>query len=130
MESSARREYILGTSDAELARLAFQHDLWRGVTGAFLDRLSIAEGSFVLDAGSGPGFDALELALRVGPRGRVVALDSSARWERHLMELVKARGRVLRGKPPATRGDRVPEPDRRMVSSRTLTVRSEGSARS
>jgi SAM-dependent methyltransferase len=85
-------EYILGTSDAELDRLAVQHEIWREVTTPFLDRLEIAPGARVLDAGSGPGFVSLELAERVGPRGKVVALDASPRWERHLSEIVRMRG--------------------------------------
>lgn len=85
-------EYLLGTSDTELDRLAFQHEVWRPVTDAFLDRLAIAPGSRVLDAGSGPGFVALDLARRVGPGGRVVAVDASPRWEQHLREVALARG--------------------------------------
>ncbi len=87
-----RMEYILGTSDAELDRLALQHEIWRSVTTPFLDRLDITPGARILDAGCGPGFVALELAERVGPTGRVVALDSSPRWERHLRDVAAQRG--------------------------------------
>ena len=40
-----------------------------------LDLLSPALGDVVADVGAGPGFFALPLARRVGPQGRVLALD-------------------------------------------------------
>ena len=85
-------EYLLGTSDSEMDRLEFQHEVWRPITDAFLDRLAIAPGWRVLDAGSGPGHVALDLAHRVGPGGRVVAIDASPRWEQHVRDLALARG--------------------------------------
>ncbi len=77
-------EYVLGTSDAELDRLAFQHEVWGPVTRAFLARLGVAPGWRVLDLGCGPGLVTFELADLVGPRGQVVALDESARWIDHV----------------------------------------------
>lgn len=77
-------QYPLGTNAQELARLAFQHEVWGGVTRALLDRLGLERGARCLDLGAGPGFVALELAERVGPTGRVVALDESSLWIEHL----------------------------------------------
>jgi len=76
--------YPLGTSDAELDRLRFQHEVWGEETRAFLDRIGVMPGARVLDLGCGPGFVAFELAERVGPRGEVVALDESPRWIEHV----------------------------------------------
>ena len=43
--------------------------------GTLLDRAGVAPGMTVLDAGCGPGRVTLPAAARVGPAGRVVALD-------------------------------------------------------
>jgi len=77
-------EYVLGTSDHELERLGFQHEVWGPMTERFLDRLRIAPGQRVLDAGCGPGFVVESLRTRVGSGGRVVALDESPKWMAHL----------------------------------------------
>lgn len=42
-----------------------------------LDPLALVVGERVLDVGAGPGFLAAEMAARVGPTGRVAALDES-----------------------------------------------------
>lgn len=78
--------YLLGTSDAELDRLAFQHGLWGPVSEAFLDRLGIGPGMRVLDLGCGPGLLTADLLRRVGPDGHVTALDPSERWHGILRE--------------------------------------------
>jgi SAM-dependent methyltransferase len=85
-------DYILGASDLERDRLAFQHEVWSPVTERFLDRLGSLEGASVLDAGAGPGFVLESLIARVGPSGRVVALDESPRWIAHLERTRAARG--------------------------------------
>ena len=76
--------YPLGTSDLELERLAFQHEVWGARTRAFLDRMKVGAGMRVLDLGCGPGFVALELAERVGLGGTVLAVDESERWIAHV----------------------------------------------
>lgn len=47
-------------------------------TTAFWDRVGVAAGSSCLDLGCGPGYLSLTLAERVGPRGRVVGVDTDA----------------------------------------------------
>lgn len=95
-------QYPLGANDQELARLAFQHEVWGGVTSAFLDRIGVAPGARVLDLGCGPGLVTLDLARRVGPAGVVVALDESPRWTEHVERELRTRGvanvRVLRSR--------------------------------
>lgn len=74
------REYVLGTHDAELARLGLQHRLWSELTFACWDRCGIRTGSIVMDVGSGPGYTAFDLVPLVGPSGRVIAVDESERF--------------------------------------------------
>ena len=85
------QQYPLGTSDLELERLRFQHEVWGPVTRAFLARVGVREGFRVLDLGSGPGLVAFDLAAMVGERGEVLALDESPRWIAHVEEEARAR---------------------------------------
>jgi len=85
-------QYPLGTNAQELERLRFQHEVWGGVTRAFLARLGIGPGARVLDLGCGPGFVTADLAELVGPTGQVVALDESALWIEHLEGEIARRG--------------------------------------
>ena len=73
-------EYILGADPEELERLRFQHFAWleRGLD--LWSRAGIRAGGRVLDLGCGPGFTSFELARVVGPSGRVIARDRSARF--------------------------------------------------
>ena len=85
-------EYVLGTDDAELSRLAFQHEVWGGVTAGLLERARVGPGARVLDLGCGPGFTTAMLRERVGEGGSVVALDASPRWHAHLRGVLADRG--------------------------------------
>jgi ubiquinone/menaquinone biosynthesis C-methylase UbiE len=84
-------QYPLGTSDLELDRLAFQHEVWGATTRAFLERSGIRRGMRVLDLGCGPGFVAFDLSAMVGAQGSVVALDESPRWIEHVEREVAQR---------------------------------------
>ncbi len=77
-------EYVLGTGSDELARLALQHDLWRGPACTIWERAGFGPGQRLLDLGCGPGFTTLDLARIVGPTGNVVAVDVSPRFIDHL----------------------------------------------
>lgn len=92
MEQPAEeRDYVLGTHDAEVERLAFQHDVWRPrVREAWL-AAGIGPGQRVLDVGAGPGFASLDLAELVGPLGQVVAVERSARYVRMLEQEARRR---------------------------------------
>lgn len=45
-------------------------------TSAIVERLGIAPGSTIADIGSGPGYYSFKFARRVGPEGRVFAIDT------------------------------------------------------
>jgi SAM-dependent methyltransferase len=59
-------------------------DIWR--------RAGITEGQTVVDIGSGPGYASLDLAEIVGPRGRVIAVERSARFLDALRDAAKRKG--------------------------------------
>jgi SAM-dependent methyltransferase len=50
----------------------------REATDAMLDMAAVRPGSYVLDVAAGAGDQTLDIAARVGPRGRVLATDLSA----------------------------------------------------
>jgi SAM-dependent methyltransferase len=92
VSSASERDYVLGTHDAEVRRLAFQHELWRPrVRKAWL-AAGIGAGSRVLDIGAGPGFASLDLAELVGPLGRVAAVERSRRFIDRLQAACEVRG--------------------------------------
>jgi SAM-dependent methyltransferase len=74
------RDYVLGTHDAEIARLDVQNAVWRPYAADAWDRAGIHAGARVLDVGAGPGHAASDLAERVGSRGQVVAVERSSRF--------------------------------------------------
>ena len=85
------REYVLGTNDAELERLQFQHEAWREQLVDFVKANGLRAGMTVLDVGCGPGFTSFELAAIVGATGRVIACDESARFVGHLASQIARR---------------------------------------
>lgn len=92
MGNEPEREYVLGTGDAEIRRLGIQHAAWREQAQAAWDNAGIAAGHTVVDVGCGPGYATLDLAQRVGPKGRVIAIDRSRRFLDHLLAQAQARG--------------------------------------
>ncbi len=91
-ERDAAREYVLGTGDDELARLALQHRLWADAAHAAWKMARIGLGDRVLDVGCGPGFASFDLAPLVGPRGRVVGVDESEAFIGHVNAQAAGRG--------------------------------------
>jgi SAM-dependent methyltransferase len=86
------RDYVLGTHDEEIERLALQHRVWRARALEAWRRAGVTIGQTVLDIGCGPGFAALDLAEIVGPTGRVEALDRSRRFLDTLEAMRRRRG--------------------------------------
>src|SRR5213592_3920699 len=86
------RDYVLGTHNEELARLGLQHRVWRPVVLDCWKKAGITVGSRVLDVGAGPGYATVDLAEIVGPSGRVLALERSARFLAVAREACAARG--------------------------------------
>jgi SAM-dependent methyltransferase len=86
------RDYVLGTHDAEIERLARQHEAWRRIAQAAWRRAGIGPGQTVLDLGAGPGWASLDLAELVGATGTVLAIERSDRFLAALARESAARG--------------------------------------
>jgi SAM-dependent methyltransferase len=71
-------EYVLGSDDAEVARLQAQAAAIAAPTALLLQRGGITRGMNVLDLGTGPGDVAFQLAEMVGAEGSVVGVDRDA----------------------------------------------------
>src|SRR5687767_6429029 len=76
----SEQDYVLGTHDAELARLGLQHSVWRDRVLDCWQRAGITQGQTVIDVGCGPGYASLDLADIVGERGSIVGLERSERF--------------------------------------------------
>lgn len=92
MSSTKPAEYVLGTGDDELARLALQHRLWGDAAHGLWRRAGIAPGMRVLDVGCGPGHAAFDLSQWVTPSGKVLGVDESASFIEHLNAQARSRG--------------------------------------
>ncbi len=77
---SRDRDYVLGTHDDEISRLALQHRVWRPRALDAWRRAGFTVGQTLLDIGCGPGHASVDLVEIVGPSGRVVAMDRSRRF--------------------------------------------------
>jgi len=78
--STTERDYVLGTHDEEIQRLALQHRVWRPRALEAWRRAGFTVGQTLLDLGCGPGHATVDLAAIVGPTGRVHAVDRSRRF--------------------------------------------------
>jgi SAM-dependent methyltransferase len=77
---SDERDYVLGTHDDEISRLALQHRVWRPRALDAWRRAGFTVGQTLLDIGCGPGHASVDLAEIVGPSGRILAIDRSRRF--------------------------------------------------
>lgn len=90
--SETGEHYHLGTSDEELARLGFQHQVWQEVTHRLWALAGFGLGQTLLDLGCGPGYTTMELARLVGRHGQVHAVDAASRFTAYLQTRLEAAG--------------------------------------
>ena len=83
----AEKEYVLGTHDAEVARLGLQHRAWKPCMLSAWRAAEIGRGNTVLDVGCGPGYATLDLARLVGDSGLVIGIDKSKKFLAVLEEM-------------------------------------------
>jgi SAM-dependent methyltransferase len=74
----ATHKYVLGSEDAEIARLQTQAALIAEPTAVLFQHGGIRPGMRVLDLGSGPGDVAFQVAEMVGSDGAVVGVEQDA----------------------------------------------------
>lgn len=79
-KSEESEEYVLGSSEREIERLAFQNEVWSKETARLWEEAGVSYGEKILDLGCGPGFCTVPLAHLVGRDGHVFAVDSSAKF--------------------------------------------------
>jgi len=91
-EKSSEKSYVIGTHDAEIARLGVQHRVWRASVLELWAAAGIANGQTVIDIGAGPGYASLDLAEIVAPSGKVIAVERSHRFLAALKAFAAARG--------------------------------------
>jgi ubiquinone/menaquinone biosynthesis C-methylase UbiE len=84
--------YLLGDSDAELAHLVFQAEVYAEEARQLLDCLPVAVGAAVVDVGCGVLGVLHLLRERVGPTGRVVGVDRDTRMVAAARVLAAERG--------------------------------------
>src|SRR5215211_4093307 len=87
---SSAPAYVLGSDDAEIARLDGQAAAIAPPTALLLQAAGIAPDMQVLDVGTGLGHVAFTVAELVGPGGAVVGVDQSPA----LLEVAEARRRA------------------------------------
>jgi ubiquinone/menaquinone biosynthesis C-methylase UbiE len=73
-------DYLIGTGNDEIARLALQHRVWRPRVLDAWRRAGFTVGQTLVDIGCGPGNASVDLAEIVGDSGRVIAIDRSRRF--------------------------------------------------
>ena len=84
-------EYVLGTGEDELARLALQNRLWSDTAVSAWRRAELQMGQRALDVGCGPGYASFDLANLVSPSGFVVGIDESRPFVDDANEAARAR---------------------------------------
>lgn len=79
--------YILGADAQELHRLGVQHQVWAEEAQHGWAKAGFSAGDTLLDLGCGPGYCTRELAFIAGEAGKVIGVDKSEGYIRHLNEL-------------------------------------------
>ncbi len=82
------KEYILGSSEREIERLAYQNEVWFDETTALWNSAEISYGNTVVDLGCGPGFCTFPLSNLVGSNGHIFAVDSSDKFASVIKEKI------------------------------------------
>ena len=103
--SAPNREYALGRSPREYARLAMQAELLRPMTRRAFDDAGVTTGMRVLDLGSGAGDVCMLLAEMVGPTGAVIGLDVDGDAVGHGEDLVELGRDVEHGRAGLAEGE-------------------------
>ncbi|MEE9281943.1 MAG: methyltransferase domain-containing protein [Myxococcota bacterium] len=85
---------------------------WREGLEPLIAPANVGEGHIVVDYGCGPGALAVELARRVGPSGKVWALDINREFLKRTQARAEQEGLAQRVSAELVEQDRLPLPDR------------------
>ena len=85
-------DYILEVGQQGKSRLGLLNEILNPLSQRFLNHAGLSEGMHVLEAGCGIGIMTTWLAQRVGPQGRVTALDNSQEQIAVARETIEAAG--------------------------------------
>ena len=88
-KSEIEMEYLLGSSEREIERLAYQNEVWSEATVELWKAAGISYGQTVVDLGCGPGFCTFNLAHLVGSDGHIFAVDASEKFAALIEEKMK-----------------------------------------
>ena len=86
----SKKEYILGTNEEELTRLELQHKVWASEAKRGWDFADFKSGDTILDLGCGPGYCTEDLAYIVGKKGKIIGVDRSDAFIKHLNQIKKS----------------------------------------
>ena len=89
--------YILGTDTQELHRLGVQHQIWASEAHQGWNQAKFTEGHTILDLGCGPGFCSQELGYLVGAKGKVIGVDLSKTFIKHLQHIAQSHKLPIQG---------------------------------
>lgn len=71
------KKYLLSTGESDYDRLSILSKLYNPLALYFLTDSGLKPGMTVLEIGCGSGHMACDIAKLVGPKGKVIAIDSS-----------------------------------------------------
>ncbi len=72
------QKYVLRERDnEEIARLKFQHQVWKDQTNFAIEKSRVLEGEKIIDLGCGPGYISYDLLELIGEKGKIFCMDNS-----------------------------------------------------
>ncbi|MGE0621904.1 MAG: methyltransferase domain-containing protein [Pseudomonadales bacterium] len=104
------RDHWLNVEEERMARYEAMFQ-WRDGYEALITPAAVGQGQVVADYGCGPGGLAVELARRVGPSGRVLAVDINADFLARTRALCDAQGLGDRVDTRLMEGEQIPIED-------------------
>jgi ubiquinone/menaquinone biosynthesis C-methylase UbiE len=89
--NAKKNHYVLKDKEKEeFVRLGFQHQVWQKETVGVCMKAGFGLGQTLLDLGCGPGFLNFDLSKLVGEEGRVIAVDNSEAFIKHMEAMIAA----------------------------------------
>lgn len=81
------KEYVLRKNDHdEIARLKFQHQVWKEETLLAIAKAKVFDGEKIIDLGCGPGFLSYDLLELIGENGEIYCIDNSELFIKYIEE--------------------------------------------